>query len=465
MRVQKPALLLGVLIVLLITLLSLGIPFLWDTAYHSGLAQYFLQNGPGNGVPPLEMSNGNPPLYSLLLALVWAVFGESLLVSHIAFSVLLLFMIIGFLKMAGHFLDQRMSVLAVLLLFADPTMLAQGMLMGYDILLIGLCFWGIWSVLEGKRWLMAVVVSALVLTHFRGVISVAVIFVADILVSKGKNAFNPRKLLAWVPGILLLNAWIILHYSVNGFFLLSGSNEAYIEDIGFVQWLRNVSYIVWKTLDLGRVFLWGASAVLLILFRKRLAPGDRWLILLSLAPVLLHILLFSGSMMPVSHRYFMLSEAIVVILFLRVLRFVPVRWLYISTAGALLLLLSGNFWFYPQRFGNAWDASLIFLPWPDVDEEFHDFLSLSDIPPDNIYAEYPLTYPRTAMWPGDEGKGFSQFSPGDIHAGEYLFYTNFSNMYDPSFSDPGPEWEELWSTKKGRISAKLVRYDPAKSSF
>jgi hypothetical protein len=258
---------------------------------------------------------------------------------------------------------------------------------------------------------------------------------------------------------------MMLHYRQNGFLLISGSNQAYMAEISLEQWLRNIAYSFWKLLDLGRVFIWAASLCLLYWQRKRLDETERLLLLMALVPLIIHIILFSGSMMPVSHRYFMLSQVFIVLVFLRAVtqyRLNVLRW-----AGTLVFiaLLSGNLWFYPQRFGNAWDASLIFRSWSSVDAQLMQFLDDEGIEPASVMAEYPLTYRRTDMWLDDDTTAFAPYSPDDLKEGQLVLFTNFSNMYVALPDEESSSWESVWAAGQGRIEASLLRYRPSNEPF
>jgi len=73
----------GMIVYTLVVLFSQEQPFFWDGALHSKLAHWYLEHHFQNLVPPPELDSGHPPFFALFLAVVWRVFGRSLLMSHL----------------------------------------------------------------------------------------------------------------------------------------------------------------------------------------------------------------------------------------------------------------------------------------------------------------------------------------------------------------------------------------------
>ena len=130
-------------LLLIVSIISCRIPFFWNMVRYSQIAQYYISTNFSSLYIPQELDNGNPPFYGLYFALIWKLFGKSLLVSHLAFYPFVIGLFIQFYFLCKKFLPEKLIPLALILLLIEPTILTQSLLMGYDIVLMFLFLLGL----------------------------------------------------------------------------------------------------------------------------------------------------------------------------------------------------------------------------------------------------------------------------------------------------------------------------------
>ena len=143
--------------------------FFWDnTAGYSMPASYLLENGFLSFVYPAQYV-AEPPLAHLYLALLWSLFGKSLLVAHLSITVFSLGVIWQVYRLCER-LETKYTPYIFLLVLLEPALSTQMILISPDVIL---CFFALLSInliLDNRRIWLAVSAMCLGLVSIRGLV-------------------------------------------------------------------------------------------------------------------------------------------------------------------------------------------------------------------------------------------------------------------------------------------------------
>src|SRR5690606_34512235 len=124
----------GWLFYALVLLFAMRLPFFWDTILTSTVADWFYQNGIGNGIAPVVWDAGHPTFFQLYLAGAWKILGQNLAVSHWIMAPFLVLMVWAYVQLLQLLVQNRKGQwMGLVLLLIHPFVLTQSMLVSYDI--------------------------------------------------------------------------------------------------------------------------------------------------------------------------------------------------------------------------------------------------------------------------------------------------------------------------------------------
>jgi hypothetical protein len=446
--------LISLLIIVVLVIISIDIPFLWDTTWHSAVAGHFFHFGTGTLMPPAGLDNGNPPLYPLLIGLSWLIGGYKLASAHIFFALVLLTLMAALIALGRKFIPQRMLWMLPILLLADPAVLTQSLLMGYDLLILSIVLWSLVFILNDRPAPLFLLLPLLLMIHTRAIPA----FVMLLLVQLIRGGKGLKSLIPYFTAAAVLVVWHSWHYLQSGWILIPPGTDSAGEDPDLSRWLRQAAYVIWRSLDLGRIGLWIAAAIIAWQRRRSEDQEGRILLILAVLPLLIHILAFSHADLPVSPRYFMLSQVMLMLYFLKGLRDISFRKTILAYGIVLVCLSGGHLWHYPERFGQSWDSQLSFMPWPDLEQKLDQALASRNLERTEVAALYPLTYsPAESRLEADTSR-FSDLAGQKAENFNFVLVSNFSNMYEPELRNYLREnWVVEWTESKGRIEIVLYR--------
>jgi hypothetical protein len=439
---------------LALCLLASAIPFFWDSAFFSAAADDLYRNFPSRLIPSGVFDTGGFPLYPLWMTLCWKLAGKTLLVSHLAMFPFLFLLFYQIMILAERWLRPSFVKWALLLVFADATLFTQSILMAYDILLSAFFLSALNSLFKNKAWGFVLWSSLLVLSSVRGIALLAVLLILYLIIHKKNSTPLPlRKWLALIcVPLLVWLAWLGIHTYFTGWTLVSPARAQTHESLGSaVMFIRQFAFSIWKLLDFGRIFLWMAVVVVcVILFRKK-----QWtwkfseVLLTGILCWLIPALVFSLFNNPIGHRYFLPAIILSPLLFLVMLEQLsakPLRILLLASAFACLI--SGNFWMYPERYGNGWDASAKVIPWFSLQHEIERDLDKMKIQSTQIGTEWPVFTPAVYTGLQEKPPCCSDISGRDIRTFNYILKVNISNSFSPQVNEElNQHWQvvKIWS--------------------
>lgn len=444
-----------------IILISSSLPMFWDMGYVVRISNLIYDHH-FSTVIFASADNGTPPLYSFYLACIWVMTGKSLFVCHLAILPFMLAMLYQFYRFALRFVNSGKIYFAFILLLIEPTMATQAVLAGYDIVFCFLFLFALNSIFENKRWWLALSTLFIPLLSSRGFSYVVALLLTDILInrSKYKNVkFFFRNIIPYLPAFFLCCGWLIWHYLITGWFAVSEGRETFHHVRSFEGILRNIFYAIWKIADFGRVILYVYLAFILFKIWKAKDVAGKKLFLILFFTVLPYLIFFTPLSYPVSHRYFMVTNIIAIILFIDTISFIRFKALRIAVSLVVVLsLLAGNFIQYPERFGNGWDSSLKVLPYFKLKEKFDDYIKSSPINPADIGAEFPLNFDNYNCDPASSHFAFTDLDTKPFNTFPYIVQSNICNTFTPAeITALNTRWQLVKELRTCQIYIRLFK--------
>jgi hypothetical protein len=436
---------------ILLSLVTLRLPFFWDKdILYSRLAHWLMAHH-YRLVLPDSLDPGYPPSLAWLLAGTWNIFGTSLPAMHLLMLPFTLGIIWQTYKLLCQFIPQKTIPLAMLILMADPTFMAQTVVYSTDLVMLFFMLLALNSVLLNRKWILAIAITGLLFSHVRGVMVGLTLGVFDLYRNgQWKNKTSLFKVFVpYLPGLVLFAGWFLFHYHTkgwNGYHPGSPWAGCYIlvDGAGFI---KNCGIVIWRLLDFGHVFVW---IIVLLLIIPRMKIGGTidkrmnnliFLLIMSLALALPSMLIYK---MLNGHRYlipvyFFLSMLAVYLLFSAPDVMRQRKWMAILIIAGLL---SGNFWVYPDKIAKGWDASLAHLPFHHLRHEMMQYIDQHHIP----VSETGSRTPNTAVIDNIELNGDQRAFPwADLSKDKYVFYSNICNVFTDEEID---ELKTHWAIEK-----------------
>ncbi|GGK89349.1 hypothetical protein ACD591_18455 [Rufibacter glacialis] len=437
-----------------------GNGFFWDSILlASKYGQWYYHTRFSTLFVPADLA-GYPPLFGMYLAAGWHLFGKTLPVSHFLMLPFLLGLVWQVYLLARHFLPPSGVWVGLLLVFLDPTVLAQAAQVAPDIVLLFLYLLCLNALLQHRPFLSSIGLVLMAVHTPRSQLLLGAVFLTYLLLSwleEGSLTFSKirRKLLPFLPAALVLLAWLGLHYQHFGWVGFSRSSAwgSYAAWASPVEILRNLVLICWRLLDFGRVSLWLTAGVLLWTSRKNLTLSTRQLLILLLVPLAVLSLVLVWFTNPIGHRYWLV---VYVALGLLVAHLVQ----QISRPRRLLVVLvlvgslaSGHFWVYPEKIAKGWDASLAHLPYFKLRHQMLSYLDQQKIPWQEVGSDFPnLASPAETDLTADHRR----FPAKDLKTQRYIFYSNvFNGFTDQELTALQQEWVVVQELKEGLVYVRL----------
>jgi hypothetical protein len=448
---------------LLIVLMSLPLPFFWDSILlGSEVGQHLYHTGMRGWILPTALDSGHPPGFGAYLALWWTLLGPTLPVAHLAMLPVLGLLWFSFYRLLRLLLpaaDQRSAHwIAAGLLLLEPTLAAQAIHVGPDLMLLALYLSALVCVLERRPVTLGFLLLAMGLISLRGLPAIAALGgTALVLATIHRSRWLLPPFAFAAAGLL---AWFGYHASQTGWWLANpdaawAANQQWPGVAGI---LRNAGLIGWRLLDFGRVALWVPGLLWLLDQLRRskgLSTAERQLIALWAVPLALFSLAFLPFANPIAHRYFLVVFVLALPWFAhRIHQLDPTRQRF--AAIALVAMLGfGHRWIYPDKVAQGWDASLAHLPYFSLLSQ-----AWSEIPdPSLVYTEFPLYKPMTAVRPGSQQvrRSFRK-AEGNWLDHDYVLYSNIINdIPDATYDEITSTWPLQREWEQGKVFIRLYR--------
>lgn len=462
---SKHVFFLSILIIVFITFVFRDIPFFWDGTYFSKAATLFYNGTDSFWSCGEYTDNTTLPLFSWYLNIVWSLFSKTLTVSHFAFLPFMILFFYEYYRFSKKFLSDFFCSVALILLLSEPTFSTQALLMGYDILMVFLFFFLINRLIENKFLLYSFILPVLSLYSIRGLMLGASLFFIHLAInySQKKKTSLVQLTKVYSPTIILVCSWFLYHKLKTGWFLFSPLHENTDEQIlSFSMAARQVFYVFWKLADFGRIYLWLFVLSFLFIayyYKKQKDEKTKLLSIVLFIPIIITSLLMIFVSNPIGHKYFIFCFAVLIVFFCWVLQQLNKKQLSsFIAAAALLFLVSGNFWMYPQKYGNGWDSSLKVLPYFNAKTQMDEFVKTQKIDPNNIATQFPLNTNELYSNLTDSSYCYSSVETEEISNYEYFLYSNITNSKSvKTIEEIKSNWKLLREHKSGAVTVSLYQ--------
>lgn len=455
-------------------LLSLDHVFFWDTIQlGSKHAHFYYASGFKHLLLPLEIDSGHPPLFGIYLALGWLLFGKSLLTSHLLMLPFVWFLIYQWYRLGKQLGGEQLLPYFMLLLLVDPVVASQSILISPDVPLLGFFLLLLNAILDknvnGK--LLAIV--GLGMISMRGMMVGFLLFFWEWLVyskqesTAGRIHHFLRLLWPYLPGGLMAMAFLGYHYAARGWVGFHEDSE-WAPSFALAdgkQMLKNVAVLVWRWLDFGRIFIGLAAAGLLLALAKKRGWKAAWkeninrqvalLLLLLLVGLSLSFIRYAGLQ---QHRYLLPLFLVNTVFFYLFLLHYPSPLLRPKAKRLLLLvvilgLFSGNFWVYPDKISQGWDATLAHWPHYELRTDVLNYLEEEGIALERVGTAFPEIGPLKFKDLSEESAGFKA---KDFSQDSYILYSNIMNDFtDEEIDELRSEWKLIYRSVRWNIKMEL----------
>ena len=450
----------------IISMLSLDLPFFWDAISKSKRAQWILDNNFSSVILPADYDSGHPPLFLLYLAGFWTVFGKTLAISHLAMLPFLLGIGYQLILYVKKYLPEKYFPACFLLILLEPTFLAQMTNMHTDIILVFFYFLGMNAIHSGKKSYILLSIIGLTLINIRGMVMAFSLFMTDLYLHYHTYKFFSRsfihRVVLYSLALLPLLGWLFYHYNETGWILFTPSENwsAQRQQLGVYGMLRNIVVIIKNLLDFGRITMWLISGILVIhiLKKKMKIPAkSAHLFLQAAIPFLLLSLSFIPFSNPIGHRYFMIIYLLGIILMvhkLAMMQHLSLSKIYIIVILIAVSFISGHFWVYPDKISQGWDSSLAHLPYFELRKKMNTYIKKNDIQINQTGTAFPYASEKYTDLK-DDGTDFPEY---DFYGQTYIIQSNIMNDFsDEEIDRLKNRWQLVKEYKKMNVYIRLYK--------
>lgn len=448
---------------LALTFFSREIPFFWDEVYYIGTAFHMYDSNFQSIIPPLEYDRGNFPFYGFYMACWWKVFGKTLSVSHIAMLPVLLGITWEYYWLAKKIIPEKWIPFALLLLVLEPTFITQSILMEHDIFLLYFFLLSVRGLLYDKKNLYAFSFCLLAFHNIKGIPIACALVIFYFAYKKYilHAKINSRDFLIHFFPFALCILWMIVHYQVAGWYILTPIND-YGNGVHLdASLLKRIVLGIWQITDFGRIFLWLFIAGVFFIYRKKIFSAELKPILLLIFILSALLLLFFAFLdINLCHRYFM-PVFLLVNLVACALLAEFVRRNFFQYLIVILLstgLITGNFWLYGGGFSNGWDSSLKVLPYFKLINEMQDYIKIKKINSSEVGTKFPLYHDIKYSGLSAESFHFTDIDTSSLAEFKYVLFSNVSNQFTIREKETlMKEWELEKELHSGLVYVKLLK--------
>ncbi len=417
-----------------ICLWSMDNIFFWDTVQLGAKhAFHFYENGSSQWLLPDDIDSGHIPIFGMYLALMWTVFGKSLIVSHIAMWPFVIGILHQGYKWITRKVDTNYVPYAFLILMLEPTLMAQCSLVSPDVVLM-YAFIHLINVIEAqeKSWLKYALVVLLGLISMRGAMILAVLFVYECYISQRPQDLLKHcisKLKFYLPAFLIWTAYMGYHYHVKGWigYHIDSPWASSFAKADLSKMVKNIAIMGWRMIDFGRFGLYIIIATALLSKTSTFWPkGKNMIVLCSLLTLGLgySFVAFAGLQ---GHRYLLplyWVAATIAVLGLQSLT----KYRIAATMTLIFCLITGHLWRYPFGVSQGWDASLAYAPYMSAREQMYILIDQQNIPNNEISSSFPNKSEQRFMDLSDSRQSHTAI---EIGKSPYILWSNIYNEIQP----------------------------------
>jgi hypothetical protein len=342
---------------------------------------------------------GHPTLYPMLVALVWAVLGNSLWVTHLVQVVLGFLLVLVVHKIARNYYSQTTARFAALLFAISPLYVAQLTNASLHLPLTLAAFTAFYFWQQKKYTAYTIALCAMMLVHLQGAFLLLFLCLHDVVmfyINNGYKKYGQWLFKRWwvysIPFLVFIT-WGLLHATKFGWAFTSPN---YMRDSPTLKGIvYNFVIAFWRIADFGYIAPLAAVVLFFIKQRKKIYLGLPNV--QAFIGYLLLLLVVGGGIAvvfayPPIHRYFLASSVLLLVLFAGVLQTMPAKRKTIWAVLAGLALVAGNFMYYPGK--CIGDGNIAYTPIFSLEKQI-----AADFAANTVFYTYaPLSYPSAIRY-------------------------------------------------------------------
>ncbi len=461
----------------IITIARLEFGIFWDNiTFISDMGNTLYENGIFNwmSITP-DIDPGHPPFMAVLVAFTWTIFGKSLWVTHlIMFPFIYGFLLQLHLCIDYFVKDKALLLGAFLLVFVDPTLMAQLVSINPEVPLLCFFFLALNGILYKNNTYKLLGLVFLSIISYRGMMLGVGLFMTDLLLhvfyrkERFMSFFKAKNMITYILSAIPALCYIAWRLIYKGWIISNplqpwGKATDYSDKSGFLlNFFRNIAVLIHRYIDFGRVSVFVVILLVLLLLRKKIDFSKiKPLIVISVFSVIIIIITSLGINNPMGHRYFIPSYLCLALISFIMLfnthththkqsnKNKPSKWLAYSFL--IMSLLLGNFWIYPDKISQGWDASLAHVHYFDLRHQAISYIDESGIEIEQTATFFPNNTTIDAVDLNGDKRSFTDFTGVE----PYVLYSNVYNIKDLEYNTIHNEYTLIKSFKQLGVRVEL----------
>ena len=429
--------------------------FFWDTVQLSSKqAHFFYEQAKFSLLLPEEIDSGHFPFMGMYLSVWWKILGKSLFVSHLAMLPWVIALALAISSIVALYIPRPYRSLSVVIMLADPTLLAQISLVSPDVILMAALGVAIISYLKKQPYLLTVSMLILSLISLRGLLLTAALMTSIILWSKVRKEKEKVSsyIIIFLPAVLVNIAFLLYHYMAKdwvGFHADSPWSPSF-QMVTIKGFITNTVLFGWRMVDFGRAGIVSCTVVFFLKNPKQHIQKAGWPGLLFLNTFTVLFLVTTGYQSLTAHRYYLPLYFLLSLLFCIFLFYSSVSKTLKATLSCVVLitLISGHFWIYPAGVAQGWDSSFAHRPIFGLYLKAEQFLRQKNITKENVGTFFPFTAEDKYIFLRESTASFA-YAAETITP--YLFLSNVMNDIPDSWLKIYTPEKALFYEKRGGV--------------
>jgi hypothetical protein len=453
---------LALLVYLILFFMNVSNPLFWDTIQYTGFQSlwYYQTN-----LKELFLPN-DTGLYSIqayYIAICFKLFGKSLLVAHLAMLPILLILLFQLYLLVKRFIPKYAGLVFICLL-ADPALASQSILVSPDLAIVCLYLLCLNAILDHRYIILTFCLPILSMIHIRGTIAVIALGITQLIFiyffEKKRNMRPYLNMIAcYLPSIVIFIAWQYFQFLEKGWWIHGPNQGREIE--GFSTLIFNFLIIGKNFLDTGRVIIW-IILIPMILYHFKAIKSDRQFQLL-LVCFIIPLIVFSSFLVLViermiGHRYYMICYVLITLITCYgIFNWVHERKKLIFATIIIMVLISGNFWVWPDTVSKGWDSILAHVPYYNLKKEMFKYIKSEKLDPHKIATGFP-DFREEKYSLLNDSEWHIEAIDGDIDKHDYIYQSNVHNDFsDEQLSQLKKNWIMVKEIKSGQVYVRLYK--------
>lgn len=409
--------------------------FFWDTiSLISVPANYLFETKFASLLYPPEINITLATFPQMYTALVWSIFGRTLLITHLAYLPFVLMFAYQLYSLCKRFSPKDFLPYVYLFVLLDTTIFTQILLLTPDLFLLAFAAWSLNNLLTNKKIFLSCSLFLLATVSDRGMILSGVLilfhFIDVLFFQKLSLRSAVKSFLIYLPTLCFCLFLVFVQKNHSGYFLINTDEKSpwsehwhFVDFYGFV---RNLLVATFRCVENGHLFVLIMLAFVVIRTKGKVAYNRS---LLFLCALFLSVMAFCTLPFrnPINTRYFaflfMIFSIFAAGVLIKSMPRVAKTFLVVLT----ILAVMSNLIVYPEKMAQSWDSSLAHLPYYKLREQVKDFFSEQNVDYAEVGTSFPLlqTFENTDLT--DDSRSFSSI---DFDNNRFVIYTNISNLND-----------------------------------